>query len=92
MTSTSSSFALEFSSQGAPVALIEALAGQVFQHCGCTTVPVQELAAALQKAAASGTFGGAGRCDVQLRATAHSLDILVSANGGRIWQTRCAIP
>lgn len=85
-------FTLEFSSQGAPAALIEALAGQVFQYVGCTDAPASELTAALQKASASGTFGGAGRCDVQLRAHGQTLDILVSANGGRIWQTRCTLP
>ncbi|MGE3955251.1 MAG: hypothetical protein AB7H96_00930 [Vicinamibacterales bacterium] len=85
-------FTLELSSQGTPVTLIEALAGQVFQHVGCTTAPTAELAAALEKAAGSGTFGGAGRCDIQLRAHGQTLDIVVSANGGRIWQTRCSLP
>ena len=72
--------------------LLEELAGQVFRHVGCTTVPAGELAAALAKATADGAFGGARRCDVQLRAHNHTLEILVSANGGRIWQTACSIP
>lgn len=92
MSPISHPFTLEFSSQGAPASLIEALAGQVFQHVGCASPPAAELSAALDKAAGSGTFGGAGRCDVQLRAHGQTLDILVSANGGRIWQTRCTLP
>jgi hypothetical protein len=85
-------FALEFSSQGAPVPLLQALAGQVFRHVGCGSAPLEELAAALRQATAEGAFGGARRCDVQLRATHQTLEILVSANGGRVWQGSCAIP
>ena len=91
MPQSALSFTLEFSSQGAPVRLLEELAGQVFRFTGCTTVPTDELRAALAKATADGTFGGAPRCDVQLRANNHTLEILVSANGGRVWQTSCAI-
>ncbi|MGC4084055.1 MAG: hypothetical protein QM736_18585 [Vicinamibacterales bacterium] len=92
MSSFPQPFALEFSSQGAPTSLIEALAGHVLQHVGCTTAPVSELTAAIEKAAAAGGFGGGARCDVQFRAQRDTLDILVSANGGRVWQTRCTIP
>ena len=92
MSSSPFTFALEFSSQGASVPLLEELAGQVFRHVGCTAFPTGELSAALTAATAGGTFGGARRCDVQFRAHNHTLDILVSANGGRIWQTSCAIP
>ena len=91
MPQSALSFTLEFSSQGAPVRLLEELAGQVFRFAGCAAVPTDELRAALAKATADGTFGGARRCDVQLRANNHTLEILVSANGGRIWQTSCAI-
>lgn len=86
------SFFLEFSSQGAPLPLLETLAGDVFRHVGCTTAPTGELTAALARATADGAFGGARRCDVQLRAHNHTLEILVSANGGRVWQGSCAIP
>ncbi len=72
--------------------LLEALAGALFRHVGCTTVPTGDLTAALEKATAGGAVGGPRRCDIQLRAHDHTLDILVSANGGRIWQTSCAIP
>jgi hypothetical protein len=85
------SFSLEFSSQGVPVPLLEELAGRVFRHVGCTTVPVNELTAALTNATSGGVFGGAARCDVQLRAHDSKLEILVSANGGRLWQASCAI-
>jgi hypothetical protein len=85
-------FLLEFSSQGAPLPLLETLAGEVFRHVGCTTAPTGELMAALAKATADDAFGGARRCDVQLHAHNQTLEILVSANGGRVWQGSCAIP
>ncbi|HUR32277.1 MAG TPA: hypothetical protein VM032_00665 [Vicinamibacterales bacterium] len=62
----------------------------MFRHVGCTTVPAAELAEALAKATADGAFGGARRCDLQLRAHHHTLEILVSSNGGRVWQTTAA--
>lgn len=83
---------MEFSSQGVPVPLLEELAGQVFRFVGCTAVPTQELTTALTNATTGRAFGGAPRCDLQLRAHNHTLEILVSANGGRIWQASCAIP
>jgi hypothetical protein len=85
-------FALEFSSQGAPVALLEELAAHVLRHAGCTTMPGAALTDALTRAAAAGTYGGAPRCDVQFRARHQQMEILVSAGGGRIWQTSCALP
>jgi hypothetical protein len=85
-------FALEVSSQGAPVSLLEELAGQVLRRVGCTTVPGAELTSALERATAGGTFGGPRRCDIQFRAHDHTLDILVSTGGGRLWQTSCTIP
>lgn len=91
MSQSASSFTLEFSSQGAPALLLEELAWQVFRFTGCTAVPTDALRAALAKATADGAFGGSRRCDVQLRANSHTLEILVSANGGRIWQMSCAI-
>jgi hypothetical protein len=79
-------FALELSSQGAPVPLLQELVDQVLRHAGCANPPAGELEAALRTATADGTFGGARRCDVQLRAYDRRIEILVSANGGRIWQ------
>ena len=38
------------------------------------------------------TAGGAPRCDVQFRAHDGKLDVLVSSNGGRVWQTTILIP
>lgn len=92
MPPTVIAFALELSGQGAPVGLLAELAAHVIRHVGCANVPTTELTAALNKATAEGAFGGAPRCDVQFRAKPHNLEILISANGGRIWQTACAIP
>lgn len=92
VTAAESAFALEISSQGVPVSLLAELARTIGHHVGCE-VPVGELQDALASATASGaTFGGPRRCDVQFRRRGRSLEILVSAGGGRVWQTACAIP
>ncbi len=83
-------FSLDFSSQGVPAQLLEELAGQVFRFVGCTAAPAGDLAVALTKATAAGAYG-ATRCDLQVRAHNPTLEILVSANGGRVWQGSCAI-
>lgn len=85
-------FTLELSGQGVSAPLLEQLAGQVIRHVGASSVPMEQLRGALAQATADGTFGGARRCDVQLRAHNQKLEILVSANGGRLWQTSCDIP
>lgn len=85
-------FALEFSSQGVAAPLLGELAAQVLGHVGCSPADVPELTDALDKAVAKGAFGGERRCDVQFRAGNGTLEILVSSNGGRIWQTSRSIP
>jgi hypothetical protein len=85
-------FALEFSSQGAPAALVEDLAAHVFKYVGCPRESVSGLSEALEQAVEQGSSVGPRRCDVQFRVANNSLDILVSANGGRIWQKSLAIP
>ena len=79
-------FALEFASQGAPASLLEALASQVLDHLGCAPGEVLGLTESLQQAVAANVLG-TSRCDVQFRAQRGTLEILVSSNGGRIWQT-----
>ncbi len=78
-------FALEFSSQGAPAPLVEDLAAQVFRFVGCPQTSVPALTKALEQATAV-TTGAQRRCDVQFRAHNGTLDVLVSSNGGRVWQ------
>lgn len=74
------------------MSLLTELATTVGRHVGCA-VPVGELQRALESATVSGaTFGGPRRCDLQFKTRGHSLEILVSAGGGRVWQTACAIP
>ena len=90
-------FKLEFSSQGVSADLLNELTSQVLRHVGSSADAVPEVLPALQKAVASGTAGISSpgdqsrRCDVQFRAQGGKLDILVSSNGGRIWQTSLAI-
>ncbi len=84
-------FTLELSSQGAPASLVEDLATQVLRHVGCPLAVVHDVAAAFEKAAGS-TAGGKTRCDLQFRANGATLDLLVSSNGGRVWQDTLTIP
>jgi hypothetical protein len=79
-------FALELSSQGAPPALVEDLAASVFRHVGCAQQEVEGLSAAVEQAVEPGTAAGVRRCDVQFRARNGKLEVLVSSNGGRVWQ------
>jgi hypothetical protein len=85
-------FALEFSSQGVPAGLLGELASQVLDHLGCRDGSAPDLPEALQEAVASGVTSAGDRCDVQFRAHGGTLEILVSRNGGRIWQASRHIP
>lgn len=78
-------FTLEFSSQGVPAPLIQELAEQVFRFVGGGHGSMAALTEALSRATAA-TAGGASRCDVQFRAHDGKLDLLITANAGRIWQ------
>jgi hypothetical protein len=79
-------FSLELSSQGVEASLVEELAAHVLEHVGCSREEIPELAGALEQAVARNAFGER-RCDVQFRAQNGKLEILVSSNGGRIFQT-----
>jgi hypothetical protein len=79
-------FALEFSSRSTPSTLLEDLAEHVFKHVGCSAEHVEALSGALERASAPGE-GGPGRCDVQFHAREGELEVLVSSDGGRVWQT-----
>jgi hypothetical protein len=84
-------FALEVSSQGVPPGLLDDLASHVLDHLGCRREKLTGLPEALQRAADTAGAGG-NRCDVQFRAQGGALQIIVTANGGRIWQTSTEIP
>ena len=84
-------FSLEFSSQGVPAGLLDDLAGQVLGHVGCAERQLPGLADALRDAVTKGS-AGERRCDVQFRVNGRTLEVVVSANGGRVWQTSRAIP
>jgi hypothetical protein len=85
-------FALEFSSQGAPTSLVEDLAVNVFRHVGCDPKHAEGLTQALQEATSQGAVAGDRRCDIQFRARNGMLEVLVTSNAGRIWQTEILIP
>lgn len=88
MTAQGFLFALEVSSQGVPAWLIEDVVGQICRYARCGDEALPGLRAALEKAVADGERGGSRRCDVQFRAQNATLEVMVSANGGRIWQTK----
>jgi hypothetical protein len=80
-------FAVELSSQGASSKLLTELASCVLGHVGSSAEAMPDLVRALQQAVATGDGVGERRCDVQFRAQGGKLEVLVSSNGGRIWQT-----
>ena len=84
-------FSLELSSQGASAELIGNLADQVIRHVGAAADTLPDLTQSLQQAVAQDTAGVNRRCDVQFRAQPDKLEIVVSSNGGRIWQTSLPI-
>ncbi len=90
MASQSFFFALEFSSQGVPADLLGDLATHVLAHVGASKNAVPELTVLLQKAVSQGAAAGS-RCDVRFQAQPGRLEIVVSSNGGRLWQTSVPI-
>ena len=87
MAATSFFFALEFSSQGVPADLLSDLAAHVLEHVGSARDAVPDLTQQLQRAVEQGSAGSDRRCDVRFQAQPGKLEIVVSANGGRVWQT-----
>jgi hypothetical protein len=88
-------FSLEFSSQAAPAALLDDLAAKVLAYVGLNDTVDTELpgfSSALKQAVTTSAVGGASRCDVQFRVQGAKLEVVVTANGGRIWQMSRAIP
>jgi hypothetical protein len=79
-------FALEVSSQGAPASLVDDLAQQIFKHVGCAPASIPAMTEAIESAVERTGALGPRRCDVQFRAGGGKLEILISSNGGRIFQ------
>jgi hypothetical protein len=92
MSSPEFFFALEFSSQGAPASLVEDLAVNVFRHVGAGAEHAEGLTQALKDATERGAIGGDRRCDIQFRARKGVLEVLVTSNAGRVWQTEILLP
>ena len=84
-------FTLEFSSQGTPTPLVQELSDQVCRFVGCSEASLAKMSEALERATAA-TAVGQRRCDVQFRAHGGKLDVLVTANAGRVWQETIIIP
>ena len=82
-------FALEFSSQGVPLTLLSDLAAHVLEHVGASPELLPKLVEALQDAVSKGTAGA--RSDVRFQAQPGRLEVVVSSNGGRVWQTSVPI-
>ena len=78
-------FAIEFSGPGVPAGLLGDLTAHVIGHAGCAREEVADLPDALERAVAA--TGADRRCDVQFRANGGRLEVIVSSNGGLVWQT-----
>lgn len=83
--------ALEFSGDDTQVSLVDELAAQILRYVGCSSIAAPDLSAALEQAAVPTGAERRCRCDVQFRVHEDALEILISSNGGRVWQTSLAI-
>lgn len=88
---TAFTLSLEITSEHVPASMLEDLAAAILRHSGCPVAAASDLNAALLDAAAGGAFA-AGRCRVQFEAHDGAIEILVSAPGGSVWRTSCALP
>ena len=91
MASPSFTFDLQFRGQPVHAPLLEQLADAVLRQVKCAPAVAGELGAAVEKAAASGRLGADPQCDLRFRAHGSTLEILLSADGGAVWQISCAI-
>jgi hypothetical protein len=85
-------FALELSDQAPFDRMLGQLTAAVLGHVGYAPAAVEEIAALLRVALASGAAAGNRRCDVRFRAHAGQLHILVSYHGGAEWRTTRPLP
>ena len=85
-------FAIGCFSRDAPVSIVEDLAANIFRHVGCAPEHAEGLNEALARAARAASSDGGRRCDVQFKARNGTLEVLVTSNGGRIWQADILIP
>jgi len=85
-------FTLELARDATADAMLSDLASNVLGHVGCSCDAVPELVGVLQRAVAEGATCGADRCNVQFRAYAGELHIVVSFGADRVWRTSRPIP
>jgi hypothetical protein len=85
-------FALELSDEGRFDPMLGQLAGAVLAYVGYAPAEVEEIAARLRDALASGAAAGNRQCDVRFRAHAGGLEILVSYQGGAEWRATRPLP
>ena len=85
-------FALELSDEPHFDVMLAELANAVLAHVGYQTPAIDELRGTLRHALATGLSNGQQRCDVQFRAHAGELQIVVTYAGGAEWRTTRALP
>jgi hypothetical protein len=85
-------FALELSDEAHFETMVVELAGAVLAHVGYQSVAIDELRTGLRDALASCATRGDRRCDVQFRAHAGGLDLVVTGASGAEWRTTRALP
>jgi hypothetical protein len=85
-------FALKVSNLPRFDAMLDDLAGCVLKHVGYPPAAIADILAELREAVEAGSAGGVGGCDVQFRAEAGQLLIVVSYADGREWRVARAFP
>ena len=84
-------FALKFAALGQPDQLLGDVATAVCRHVGCEGTDLAELMNELDRVLASAREGGV-EVDVQFRAHAGSIEVIVLAPGRELLRTRRALP
>jgi citrate lyase alpha subunit len=84
-------FALELSDPTRFTVMIDEVAASVVKHAGLQTADAADIVAALRGAVADAASAGASSCDVQFRAHAGALELVVSG-AGREWHMTRRLP
>jgi hypothetical protein len=85
-------FALKLSDQDRFDAMLGDLAARVLGHVGFAGDAIDDVLGGLREALARGFADGLQHCDVQFRAEAAELIIVVSYGGGREWRETRRLP
>lgn len=85
-------FALELSDEPHLDRMLTELTGALFAYVGYSTAAAEELGGVLRRALVDGLSQDQRRCDIEFRAHAGELQIVVSYAGGGQWRTALPLP